>query len=141
MQKLPVVAFVLFSVTLMLARTISTASAQTLPTGYWPLEKSQPLIDKTQTIRLAPDVSHLSGGEKLAVAKLIEVGKIFQELYEQQRHPQATPSYRDLLRLDKRLSSPPATQNLVTLYRLFQGPIATTLAFSLVTFRVRVRSA
>jgi hypothetical protein len=104
-----------------------TATAQTLPAGYWPLEKSQPLIDKTQTIRLAPDVSHLSAGEKAAVAKLIEVGKIFQGLYEQQRHPQATSSYRDLLQLDKRLGSKPATQNLLTLYRLFQGPIATTL--------------
>ena len=50
--------------------------------GYWPLEKSQPIIDKTQTIRLAPDISHLSAGERKAVAKLIEVGEIFQKLYE-----------------------------------------------------------
>ena len=127
MQKLPVVALVLLSLTVMPARTKSKALAQSLPAGYWPAEKSQPLIDKTQTIQLAPDVSHLSAGEKLAVAKLIEVGKIFQELYEQQRHPQATASYRDLLQLDKRLGSQPATQNLVTIYRLFQGPIATTL--------------
>ncbi len=124
MRKLPLVALVLCSLTLMPAIKIN---AQGLPAGYWPLEKSQPLIDKTQTIRLAPDVSHLSAGEKTAVAKLIEVGKIFQELYEQQRHPQATSAYRDLLQLDKRLGARPATQNLVTLNRLFQGPIATTL--------------
>jgi hypothetical protein len=127
MQKLPVVAFVLLYLILMPAHSKSAASAQTLPPGYWPLEKSQPLIDKTQEIRLAPDVSHLSAGEKTAMAKLIEVGKIFQELYEQQRHPQAKSSYRDLLQLDKRLNSPPATKNLLTLYRLFQGPIGTTL--------------
>lgn len=127
MRKLPVVALILIYVTVMLARSKFTATAQTLPAGYWPLEKSQPLIDKTQTIRLAPDVSHLSAGEKTAVAKLIEVGKIFQTLYEQQRHPQATSAYRDLLQLDKRLGSKPATQNLLTIYRLFQGPIATTL--------------
>jgi hypothetical protein len=124
MRKLPLVALVLLFLTLMAG---TKSNAQTLPAGYWPLEKSQPLIDKTQTIRLAPDVSHLSAGEKAAVAKLIEVGKIFQELYEQQRHPQATASYRDLLQLDKRLGSRPGTQNLLTLYRLFQGPIATTL--------------
>ena len=124
MGKLPLVALVLCSLTLMPA---TKTHAQGLPAGYWPLEKSQPLIDKTQTIRLAPDVSHLSAGEKTAVAKLIEVGKIFQELYEQQRHPQATSAYRDLLQLDKRLGSQPATQNLVTIDRLFQGPIATTL--------------
>src|SRR5689334_9956150 len=100
---------------------------QTLPAGYWPLEKSQPLIDKTQTITLSGDLSKLSDGERKAVAKLIEVGQIFQKLYEQQRHPQALSSYRELVQLDKRTGSTPATQNLLTLYRLFQGPIATTL--------------
>ncbi len=94
--------------------------------GYWPVEKSQPIIEKTQTIRLAPDISKLSEGERKAVAKLIEVGQIFQKLYEQQRHPEALSAYRALEQLSKQ-DSGPATQNLVTLYRLFQGPIATTL--------------
>ena len=113
---------------------LSTAPAQTgsrmkssnLPPGYWPLEKSQPIIDKTQTIRLAPDLSHLSEAERKAIGKLLEVGKIFQSLYERQRHPQAASAYRDLVQLDKRGSSP-VTQNLLSLYRLNQGPIATTL--------------
>ncbi len=100
---------------------------QTLPAGYWPLEKSQPLIEKTQTITLSPDLSKLTDGEKKAVAKLIEVGRIFQKLYEEQRHPEALSSYRALEQLDKQTGSTPATQNLLTLYRLFQGPIATTL--------------
>ncbi len=100
---------------------------QTLPAGYWPLEKSQPLIDKTQTITLSGDLSKLTDGERKAVAKLIEVGQIFQKLYEEQRHPEALASYRALVDLDKRTGSKPATQNLLTLYRLFQGPIATTL--------------
>jgi len=100
---------------------------QTLPAGYWPLEKSQPLIDKTQTIRLTSDLSKLSEGERKAVAKLIEAGQIFQKLYEEQRHPQALSSYRELVQLDKRTGSTPSTQNLLTIYRLFQGPIATTL--------------
>jgi hypothetical protein len=99
---------------------------QTLPAGYWPLEKSQPIIDKTQTIKLAPDLSQLSADERKAVAKLLEVGKIFQSIYEDQRHKQALSSYRDILQVDKS-GSMPATQNLLTLYRLFQGPIATTL--------------
>jgi Zincin-like metallopeptidase len=100
---------------------------QVLPTGYWPLEKSQPIIEKTQTITLSPDLSKLSDGERKAVAKLIEVGQIFQKLYEEQRHPEALSSYRALVQLDKTSGSTPATQNLLTLYRLFQGPIATTL--------------
>jgi hypothetical protein len=101
--------------------------ASDLPVGYWPIDKSQPIIDKTQTIRLAPDISHLSERERKAVAKLLEVGRIFQTLYETQRHPQAIPSYHDLVQLDKRTGASAATQNLLTLYRLNQGPIATTL--------------
>ena len=100
---------------------------QALPTGYWPVEKSQPIIDKTQTITLSPDLSKLSDGERKAVAKLLEVGRIFQKLYEEQRHPQALSAYRALVELDKRTGSTPATQNLLALYRLNQGPIATTL--------------
>lgn len=99
----------------------------TWPTGYWPLEKSQPIIDKTQPIRLAPDLAQLSAGEHRAVEKLLEVGKIFQSIYEDQRHAQALSSLRTLQQLDKRTGSTTATQNLLTLYRLNQGPIATTL--------------
>ena len=50
-----------------------------------------------------------------------------RRLYEEQRHPQALSAARDLLSLDKRTGSSTATQNLLTLYRLNQGPIATTL--------------
>ncbi|HYO64043.1 MAG TPA: zincin-like metallopeptidase domain-containing protein [Pyrinomonadaceae bacterium] len=95
--------------------------------GPWPLERSQPIVEKTQTVRLAPDLSHLSAGERAAVAKLLEVGRIFQELYERQRHPQADEARRSLQLLERRAASAPATQNLLTLYRLNQGPIATTL--------------
>src|SRR4051812_5263534 len=73
-----------------------------IPNGYWPLEKSQPIVEKTQTIRLAPDTSQLSAGERKAVEKLIQVGQIFQQLYELQRHPEALSSYRDLEQLTKR---------------------------------------
>ena len=98
-----------------------------LPPGYWPLEKSQPILDKTQTIRLSPGLERLSQGERRAVEKLLEVGKIFQSLYENQRHPQALTSFAKLTQVDERLGSTPAMQNLLTLYRLNQGPIATTL--------------
>ncbi len=104
-----------------------TNSRDGLAAGYWSLEKSQSIIDKTETIRLAPDVSHLSDSERQAVAKLLEVGKIFQRLFEQQRHPQALAAYGDLVQLDTRTGASAATQNLLTLYRLNQGPIATTL--------------
>lgn len=103
------------------------SSGGSLSAGYWPREKSQALIDKTQAVRLSPDLSHLSAGERKAVGHLLEVGKIFQSLYEQQRHAHALSSHDGLQQLDRRLGSTPATQNLLTLYRLFQGPIAITL--------------
>src|SRR5437667_2614463 len=126
-RLLAAVAF-LTACALTLAQTGSRmTSKKDLPPGYWPLEKSQPIIDKTQTIRLSADLSHLSAGERKAVEKLIEAGTIFQSLYEKQRHPQALSSFAALVQLNKRLGSTAATQNLLTLYRLNQGPIATTL--------------
>src|SRR6266481_7947478 len=120
-----VVAVLLISFVSSFAQTGSRMKPnQTLPAGYWPLEKSQPIIDKTQTIRLAPELSQLTASERNAVARLIEVGKIFQQLYEEQRHFQALAAYRELLRVDKQTAASPATQNLLTLYRLNQGPIA-----------------
>src|SRR6266446_10656796 len=107
-----VVAVVLVSFISIFAQTGSRMKTnQTLPAGYWPLEKSQPIIDKTQTIWLNPHLSQLSPDERKAVAKLLEVGKIFQSIYEEQRHKQALSSDRDLMQLDRRSGSA-ATQNL-----------------------------
>jgi Zincin-like metallopeptidase len=112
----------------LLAQTASRRTAgMGVPSGYWPLEKSQAIVEKMQTVRLAPDVSHLTTGERASLGKLLEAGKIFQELYEEQLHAQALESHRELLALDRRLGSPVATQNLLTLYRLNQGPVASTL--------------
>ena len=128
MSKLLACVLVLTIFACTLAQNGSLMNSRTvLPIGFWPLEQSQPIIDKTQTIRLEPDLSQLTAGERKAVEKLLEVGNIFQQLYEEQRHPWALRSYRDLLRLDKQTGSSQATQNLLTLYRLNQGPIATTL--------------
>ena len=109
------------------AQKQTRTSAVNLPNGYWSPEQSQPILDKTQTIRLAPNVSNLSAGERLAMEKLNAVGKIFQDLYELQRHPQSVAARKMLEQLDTQRRSTAATQNLLTLYRLFQGPIGTTL--------------
>lgn len=129
MSKLLAVVIMLLVVAATLAQTGSRMNPKKNSlSGYWPLEKSQPILDKTQTIRLAPDLSKLSPGEVKAVQKLLAAGQLMQRLYEEQRHPQAVSSYRDLVQLDKETGSKPQTQNLLTLYRLFQGPIATTLS-------------
>lgn len=130
MNRLLTAPLLLCALVITSAQTGSQTSLQNaVPPNYWPIEKSQPIIDKTQTIRLAPDLSQLSPGEHKAVAKLLDVGQIFQSIYEDQRHQQALSSYRNLNTLVRSHISPApaATENLLTLYRLFQGPIATTL--------------
>ncbi|MDX6269812.1 MAG: hypothetical protein QOD28_1035 [Acidobacteriota bacterium] len=100
-----------------------------LPAGYWSPERSGAIIAKTQTVQLAPDLSHLTDGERKAVGKLLEVGRIFQDVYEQQRHREARQARLSLAALERNtgVSDRTATQNLLALYRLNQGPIATTL--------------
>lgn len=126
MFKFLLVAIILSSFVMSFAQT--PRGPRAWPAGYWGLEKSQPITEKTQTIRLAPDLSRLSEGERAAVAKLLEVGKIFQNIYEDQRHHQALSAYRNLLAAEKTYLNPaPIGMHLMTLYRLNQGPIATTL--------------
>ncbi|MBA3452793.1 MAG: NUDIX hydrolase [Deltaproteobacteria bacterium] len=98
--------------------------------GAWTVAQAQPLVDKTQTVRLAPELSHLTPGERGAVAKLLEVGAIMQELYEEQRHIDA-PAARALV---ASLGDSPLADHLKLLYRLFHGPIANTLENKRVPF-------
>jgi hypothetical protein len=98
-----------------------------LPKGYWPESKSAEILAKTETIRLAPDLSGLDVNEKAAVEELLKAGAIVQRLYEDARHHQALRSHQDLIELDRQLGGPKRTKDLLDLYRLFQGPIASTL--------------
>ncbi len=111
-----------------------TASAQQsqppkaeVPAGYWPLDKSEEILKKTETIRLAPELSQLSDEERAALKDLFEVGTLMQKLYEESRHAEALRARDRLQVLDVQLGQPKLTQNLLALYRLNQGPIATTL--------------
>src|SRR5438552_8498107 len=130
MIRLLTVPLLLCALVITFAQTESETTLHgAVPPNYWPIEKSQPIVDKTQTIRLAPDLSQLSADERKGVAKLLEVGKIFQGIYEDQRHKRALSAYRNLNALGRSYISPApaAFGNLLTLYRLFQGPITTTL--------------
>lgn len=110
-----------------------TASAQQkapavdVPSGYWPLAKSEEILKKTETIRLAPDLSSLTPAEQSALRDLIEAGQILHKLYESQLHHQAAYGLDRLQVLDVQLGQPKATRNLLDLYRLSKGPIVTTL--------------
>lgn len=78
-------------------------------------EERREILDKTLTLRLAPSLEVLTTGERDALRHLLAVGEIFQQLYEDSRHPQAAEvrNHRE--------------PEVALLYRLNQGPIATTL--------------
>jgi hypothetical protein len=98
-----------------------------LPAGYWPPSKSRPILDKTAETVLAPDLSRLSPEERAAVRELLAAGEVMQRLYEESRHRQARESLAALQTLHRTSGSSKATENLLDLYYLSQGPIAATL--------------
>lgn len=85
--------------------------------GGWSDAQVKEILDATLTVRLAPDLSALSAGEKTAVEKLLAAGRIVQEVYELQLH-------RDAPRTVQMVANDPSR---AALRRLFHGPIATTL--------------
>ncbi len=93
------------------------------PAGYWTAEQAAAVLDKTQEIRLAPDLGGLSAGERKALDALLEAGGIMQDLYEAQLHDQAEAARAAL----DSAQAPPHVDALRRLYRLSHGPIATTL--------------
>lgn len=96
--------------TLILLAPLLAATPQT------PAVNPAEILAKTETIRLAPDLSSLTAGEQAALKDLLAAGQILQDLYETQRHHQALEARRRITEEDR-----------AALYRLSQGPIVTTL--------------
>ena len=92
------------------------------------------ILDRTQWLPLDADVPELGPGERRAIDHIIEAGRIVGELYEVQRHGEALAARRRLLARHEALGRPERTRDLLRLYRLFDGPIATTLDNQLVPF-------
>lgn len=106
----------------------AVANADTaLPPGYWTEAQSAPILAKTEVIRLAPSLDALTDAERAALQDLLAAGELMQTVFERSRHAEAAASLEKLRSLHARLGKPVATQNLLDLYRLNQGPIATTL--------------
>ncbi len=98
-----------------------------VPDGYWGIEQSQPLLDATMRVKLTPDLSHLSGAEFQALEELLAAGRVMNTLYEDQKHRGAAASKETLLELHQTSGETVETQNLLDIYYLSKGPIATTL--------------
>ncbi len=101
------------------------ASAGTPAAPGWSDADSRAVLDQTLELTLAPDLSHLDTDEAAAVALLLEAGGLVQDIYEDQKHPEALTA-RDRLRQAHQAAPSPETGRLLQLYRLAKGPVVTT---------------
>ena len=100
----------------------ATTPAGDLPDGWWDAARRDAVLSQMRTLRLAPDLSALTAGERAALDHLLAAGAVVQSLYERQTHPQADAAKA----LIAGLPAGPARDEVSQLYRLFKGPIATT---------------
>jgi hypothetical protein len=126
-QRSRAVSLIVMLTLVLCSCTASKVASVKLPEGYLGEEDSQRILDKTLTIRLDPDLSHLSDSEREVVQILLDVGEIMHELYLVSRHREALSSYKNLIDLHEKLGRPRATQNLLDLYRLAKGPLVRNL--------------
>lgn len=93
----------------------------------WSPRRVREILDRTHWLPLEAEIPELAPGEKHAVGHIVEAGRVLGELYEAQRHREAHIARRRLLARHVALGRPERTRDLLRLYRLFDGPIATTL--------------
>jgi hypothetical protein len=101
-------------------------TAAPLAEGYWDAAQRRAVLDLTRTVKLAPELDDLGPGERAAVGHLLDAGQILHELYERQLHHQAPAALAQLKALPGAGEAGAARTELLDLYRLFRGPIATT---------------
>ncbi len=108
------------------ARSSRAADEIALPEGAWTLKQTQPILDKTLTIRVEPDLTSLSTGERAALDKLIAAGQILHQLYLKQNHSESDKA-QSLLSEYHTDDGNPEVENLRKLFWISKGPIVTTL--------------
>ncbi len=115
------------ALSLALAACASGASTTTSPplstagiAPAWDAARIEPILQRTQRLHLAPDLSALSAGERVAVSELLRAGERMHQLYIAQRHPQA-------LAAAAYLGAHPELRGENDLFRMNAGPIASTL--------------
>lgn len=102
---------------------VAAPTERPLPDGYWNQAERRAVLDTTRTLRLESDLASLTAGERAAVDHLLAAGAILHTLYERQLHPQAPAALTAI----ERLPAGAAREELLQLFRLYRGPIATTL--------------
>jgi hypothetical protein len=104
-----------------LAALVLTWSAAFAAVREWGPDQTRPILDKMLVLRLSPGLDQLTAGERRALDALLAAGPPLQRVYERQLHRQALDAQRALAQRR------PPREDLLTLYRLWQGPIAIDL--------------
>jgi hypothetical protein len=120
----------LVSIGLMMLVPVVLSNAVTsteLPAGYWGGAQVEPILERTLVVRLAPDLSGLTPAERATVDDLLAAGEILHRLYLESTHPQSLKALAELKAKHQELGRPAETEGLLDLFRIFKGPIATTL--------------
>lgn len=120
--------FILFSGPLWSQSNASNGSGLDILNGAWTEAQADEILSLTQHLHLTPDLQQLTLNEQAAVTKLIAVGQIFNDLYEDSLHPQAL-ELRNALEnaAPKDETTARHVQKLQQLYYIMKGPIASTL--------------
>jgi len=116
----------LTTATLALTTLLAATLAGAAPPAWTP-QQTETILGRMTTVRLAPDLSGLTAGEKTAVDDLLAAGALMQRIYEDAKHRHALAALDTLKKLDAANGGAKETRDLLTLYRLFKGPIASTL--------------
>jgi hypothetical protein len=112
---------------LLLAGGVFPAEADETQGGFWGPKEVETVLDKTLEIRLDPDLTSLTPAERATLDDLLVVGEIMHRLYLDQRHPESLAALEDLERLVEAGDAELPAARLLDLYRIFKGPIATTV--------------
>jgi len=107
--------------------TTTTALGSDPFDGAWSQEKVDEILDTTLRLHLDSDLSQLSPAERLALDKLFRVGELFHSIYLEQRHPESLPARASLRSLKLAVTEADRARDLLDLFRLMKGPIATDL--------------
>ncbi|WP_444993997.1 hypothetical protein [Aliikangiella sp. IMCC44359] len=91
----------------------------------WSSQQINSILDNTIVLDFAPDISHLSKNERLALEHLKKAGEIIHDIYLKAQHKQALATRSKLTK--RAAKGDKKAKDLLKLYRIFKGPIASTL--------------
>ena len=116
-----------FVLALAACATAPSAPSSSTIAPAWDAAEIEAVLGRTQRLHLAPDLSALTPGERVAVRELLAAGERAHRLYLAQKHPQA-------LAAADWLAAHPERAGERDLFRMNSGPIAATLDNERVAF-------